>query len=264
MTGWRMEFTVLTDLSASIFAACFMILLIFIGLAQKEQASGPPSPPRAIEATRDLTVTLRQAPAPPELVELLFRHGLAGPPSTRIDLFADRIELGMPGTNEPLPFAPADITTLSGRLGDERAPPILFVFSNALYGATVAALGGRPHVELSVPRGLRDPVRPDRAWSEAFTRLEAEAPDLATFRRGLATLLAGSADPVQPAAREGSPPDASAASKARDPLAEMGREFARRIAILITLAGFLAAIAIRYRVRDVISGTSDAGAARLD
>src|SRR5690606_7572200 len=55
MNSWRMDLTVLTDLSASMFAVCFMILLVFLGLAQQRDAEPAPDL-GAIDAGRALRI----------------------------------------------------------------------------------------------------------------------------------------------------------------------------------------------------------------
>ncbi|MBC8129912.1 MAG: hypothetical protein H7Y08_06280 [Rhizobiaceae bacterium] len=201
MTGWRMDLTVLTDLSASFFAACFMILLIFIGLAQQEEAAGNDlSFP--IEADQAFHLVRRAPQTAGGMVELLYRHGHATPgiaTSAGVDVFADRLEITFPdrGETRVLSGATLGADLLAAIGGNGTAEPLrLYVFDNRLYGETSRALqgAGQPFVEMSIPRALRDRQRPGLAWSQDFTALELARTGRPAFREGLAVLLAGSAD----------------------------------------------------------------------
>ena len=177
MTALRIDLTVLADLAASMFAACFMILLIFLSLAQ--QADAPP--PRPIEATTDLHVVARRVQGPGALVDLLHAH--AGRGGTSIDIFADRVDV--------LTDA-GSVTLRRGAVGPALAsalePVRLYVFSNTLYHDVVAALGNRAVMEMSVPHALQDA---NGRWRTEFLSLEAEGADLNVFRERLAQLLEG-------------------------------------------------------------------------
>jgi len=181
MTSWRLDLTVLVDLSASMFAACFMVLLIFLSLVQSSTVKhrGP------IDATQALRLVSRPVETPAGLVDLLYAHdGEAG--GTSIDIFADRIELiNAAGQKVVLP------AQIAGSLGHLASPLRLYVFSNALYNHVAATLEGARWREMSIPEALRDPAAPDRAWTPGFRELEAQHPDPESFRRGLAQLLNG-------------------------------------------------------------------------
>lgn len=173
MNGLRIDLTVLTDLAASMFAACFMILLIFLSLAQRADAPAP----RPIEATTELNLVMRQVAAPGALVDLLHDHG--SPDGTSIDVFADRVEVN--GT-----------ALAQGAIGAAMAsaaePVRLYVFSNVLYHDVIAALGDREVMEMSVPLALRDA---DGNWRPEFLALDAERAEPTVFRQRLAQLLEG-------------------------------------------------------------------------
>lgn len=191
MIPWRISMTVLTDLSASMFAACFMILLIFLSLVQKNEPA--PSKPQPLEARQAFVVTRQQALAPAAMVDQLFAHGREG---TSLDLFADRIEIRVPGRKEARRLSGGDLASALGRLAQGAPPVRLQVFSNALYNQVAGALEakGVPFTELTVPAGLRDPERPSLAWVPAFLQMGETATDRQTFRTGLAALLQGAAD----------------------------------------------------------------------
>jgi len=188
MNGWRIEATVLTDLTASMFAACFIVLLIFLQLAQRPDR---PTAPQSIETTRELVTTRQRVLSPAEMVDLLHVHG-GGGDGAGIDLFADRADLRLPGETAPATVAPA---AFSATLAGLPAGPVrLYVFSNDHYAALRGALGARPVLEMSVPDALRDAARPMRAWSAEFQALDAEPLDAASFRRRLAALLAAAGE----------------------------------------------------------------------
>lgn len=191
--SWRMDLAVLTDLSASMFAATFMILLIFLSLAQQKDArTAAPMP--SIEATDALRITRREVLAPAHVIDLLRRHGepAAG---IGIDAFDDRVEVFLRGTGNPLTLrSPATQAGLARVLGPDGEGPVrLYVFSNALYNQILPVLerGGRQVLEITVPRALRDPARPAGGWSETFLSLSARKLYPAAFRDGLALLLGG-------------------------------------------------------------------------
>jgi hypothetical protein len=191
MISWRMELTVLTDLSASMLASCFLILLVFLGLAQERDRRATAPQENAIEASEALRIVRQQPLTSAGMVELLRSHGRenAGP---GIDLFDDRIEVSVAGGARRLVFAPAQMEQFAETL-PRGAPVRLYVFSNALYSSVSDALDRltAQRIEMTVPRALRDVSRPNRAWSAAFLDLGARPLDAAAFRRELAALLAG-------------------------------------------------------------------------
>jgi hypothetical protein len=191
MISWRISMTVLTDLSASMFAACFMILLIFLSLVQKQEGPAP----EPIEATQAFALTTQLALAPSAMVDHLYAHGRAGT-SISLDLFADRVELREPGDGQPRGLSAGDFAAVAAFLARAGSPVRLNVFSNALYNQLVGQLeaSGTPFTELTVAAGLRDPQRPSMAWAPEFLHLGETATDPRTFRIGLAALLEGAAD----------------------------------------------------------------------
>ena len=193
MISGRISMTVLTDLSASMFAACFMILLIFLSLVQKHEGPAP----LPIEATRALALTRQQALAPSAMVDHLYAHGQAGK-GINLDLFADRVELREPGGGPPRRLSAGDFAAVAAGLASAHSPVHLNVFSNALYNQLVGQIeaSGTPFTELTVAAGLRDPDGPDLAWEQKFLQLGETATDPHTFRIGLAALLDGAADRI--------------------------------------------------------------------
>lgn len=191
MIPWRINMTVLTDLSASMFAACFMILLIFMSLVQKREPVS--SDPRPIEASQVFVLTRQHVLAPVAMVDHLFAHGNNG---TSLDLFSDRVERSGAGRTEVRRLSGSDLVAGLAGLTASDNPVRLQVFSNALYSQVAGALkaGGIEFTELTVPAGLRDPERADLAWAPAFLELSATATDRQTFRTGLAVLLQGAAE----------------------------------------------------------------------
>ena len=177
MTSWRIDLTVLADLAASMFAACFMVLLIFLSLAQNADTPSP----RPIEATEDLNMVERRVPTPGELVDLLHDH--AAVDGTSIDLFADHIDVRTAAERTSL-RGDAIASALAIPSGAVR----LYVFSNALYHDVAAALGNRPVTEMSVPRALKGA---DGEWRPEFLALDAERAEPSVFRQRLAQLLDG-------------------------------------------------------------------------
>jgi hypothetical protein len=193
MTSWRIDLTVLADLAASMFAACFMVLLIFLSLAQR--ADAPPS--RPIVAKRDLRIVERQVSSSAELVNLLHDHAAAG--GVSIDLFADRVDV----------LTPTGKTSLRGNeiasLVMPSGPVRLYVSSNVFYHDVAAALGNRPVTEMSVPSALKGP---DGHWRPEFLALDAERLEPLSFRERLAQLLKGGAEGEGSAGGSGGMPPA--------------------------------------------------------
>ncbi|MGQ3214501.1 MAG: hypothetical protein ACT6U0_16500 [Shinella sp.] len=183
--------TVLTDLSASMFAACFMILLIFLSLVQKGEPASPA--PRAFEAKQAFMVTRQQVLAPAAMIDHLFAHGRSG---TSLDLFADRVEISNAGRKEVWQLSGSDLVSRLADLTPVDDPVRLQVFSHAFYNQVAGALeaGGTAFTELTVPAALRDPERQSLAWVPAFLQLRETSADRQSFRIGLAALLHGAAE----------------------------------------------------------------------
>ncbi|WAJ30496.1 hypothetical protein [Antarcticirhabdus aurantiaca] len=213
MTGWRFDLAVFTDLSASLFAACFMILLIFLHLAQETDAAR--SPPRAIEARTAYRLIDRTPLAPAAMLDLLRRHR-GDPGGVSIDLFADRIEILGPGGAAPAVVAPEAVGTLAReRLGGIGSEARLYVLSPRLYDRTIAALtdAGLSAAEITVPRALGDGTLQPIAWRGAFADLEATSPTPEAFRAGVARILEGGDEEPIPARTQGGAPATGATAQ---------------------------------------------------
>lgn len=251
MMSWRMDMAVLTDLSASMFAATFMILLIFLSLVQQEDAR-PTPPAQAIEATTALRIARRPVLAPADMVDLLRRHG-APADGLGIDILDDRLEISLPGASSPVVLRPTAISAgLPRALGASGNGAIrLYVFSNTLYNRVLPLLekADAQVLEISVPRALRDSARPAAGWSDAFLRLDARRLGPDAFREGLAVLLEGGASKSLPGHASGAstPP---AASHAWTSLVDRLRRWLQAITTFVLPAlGFLAVILIERRKR---------------
>jgi hypothetical protein len=234
MNFWRLELTVLTDLSASMFAACFMILLIFLSLVQ----NATHQPPAPFEARETLRIVQRTAEAPTGLVELLHQHDASV--GTSIDVFADRVE--MVTANGVRRLAPAGIAEALAGIG---GPVRLYVFSNVLYNPVAAGLGNLPdRREMTVPEALRDARAPMTAWSPDFLALSAQRLDLPGFRQGLGRLLQGGPDPSGGPA--GRPAQAAAGP---DLLARVNGWVSVGLATIMPPLGLLVVLSIERRRR---------------
>ena len=189
MTSWRMDMAVLTDLASSMFAASFMILLIFLSLVQREAVLPHPQP---VEAAGVLHVVRRDVPSANDVVELLRLHGRPGS-GLSIDLFGDRVVVS--NGDESTAFAAGAIPDGKlggpGQGGNRRVR--LYVFSNMFYNQVTSLLegDGKRWSEMTVPDALRDPAEPDRRWSPGFLRLAAARLNAEAFRSRLAALLHG-------------------------------------------------------------------------
>lgn len=183
MTSWRMDLTVLADLSASMFAACFVLLLIFLSLEQE-----PP------EVDAPVMAFVQPVLSPEETVRLLHAHG-AAPDGVSLDLFADRVALRI---GEVRAVLRGNVAAGLGRALPAGVPQVgvpvrLYVFSHSLYGDVATALRRQSvsHVEIDVPLALRDADAPQHAWNREFVRLGESDLTLPAFREALATLLDG-------------------------------------------------------------------------
>ncbi|MEJ1160530.1 hypothetical protein [Prosthecomicrobium sp. N25] len=174
--------TILTDLSANVFAVFVLVLMLALAAPKGRDAT----PPASLEAA---TLGARAAkPLDPDaMVAMLHRRGEPG--GVSVDVFADRVVLlSSDGTSVLTGAAPAG--ALAGLPPDRRVD--VFVFSAGRYGAVAAALDGRAGVaEMSVPGALRRPPGTGEGWSRGFERLQARRLDRQAFRSELAALVAG-------------------------------------------------------------------------
>jgi hypothetical protein len=189
----RPDITVVTDISANIFAVFILILIIL--LAARQQAPGSqPALPSQIDIQSDLVSVDRSPLSPAAMVDLLYDRRNASP-TIKIDAFDDRIDFVQNGSTRQVPLSsvpgarPQALPTLppSATVG-------LYVFSHRGYRFITEALAAanRPWREISVPAALRrfDPATGVARWSAGFTELAARPLDENAFRIELARLLA--------------------------------------------------------------------------
>lgn len=198
MIGGRVGMTVAADLSANLFAAVLLVMIVLLAAPSGGGAPAPVAP--TIEVDTDVVAVRRAALGPDDLVaHLALRQ--PGSPALVLDLHADRIEIRLPGR------ARGEVTALDGsaarldgrlrRALETPGPVALFVFEPAAYPRVAEALtaAGRLWREISVPAALRSRTgEGGSAWSPAFLALAERRPDAARFRRDLAALLAGAGD----------------------------------------------------------------------
>lgn len=184
--------TVLSDLSANIFAA---LLLILILLLQVKVAAAPrPVPDRPVDVAEATGLRARRPLGAAEIVATLRDRG-PGQPGASLDLTATGVRAA-DGSLLPGAALAARLPEILGRARDG-GPVRLYVFSNRWFAAATDALthAGFDWRDLSVPRALRRADDPD-AWSAAFLRLAAAGGDVGAFRDGLAHLLAATPAPL--------------------------------------------------------------------
>ncbi len=251
----RPEMTVLSDLSANVFAALLLILVVLLQVRALADRAAGAAPPPAVEAARDLGAVPHRALRAGDLVAMLKRRDPASP-GLGLDLAEGEVAISRGGATEALP-AEAGLARIAAawRDGGGGEPVRLYVFSNRHYREAVARLvrAGAPWTELSVPRALRDPVAEGR-WSPEFLALAAHPASLDAFRDGLARLLAAS-DRIAPgghaAGRAGAPGGSAAPSgdaPAASLLARLLRWLGLALAALMLLAGAAVVAATEWLV----------------
>lgn len=213
--------TVLTDLSANLFAALLLILLILLQAGADRSDEGPAQPVEAAQlAAREHTPLDAGA-----LVAALYdrRPEAAG---LSIDL-----------TEAEPPLLDAAVRGL-----DPDLPIRLYVFSHRHYSATAALLRkmGRRWQEISVPPVLGDAAT---GWTSAFRALLARRPAPPQFRADLAHLLGAAAGP--PLRGSGGASDPLTSSMLRNPF---GGWLGAVLTIATLLLGFAAVLAIEWIV----------------
>lgn len=233
MSFWRLDLTVLTDLSASMFAACFMILLIFLSLVQHAGHT----PPAALDGKSALRLVSRTVETPAGLVDLLHDHD--APAGTSIDIFADRLGVITPQGQQTM-----SPTEIARGFGAAARPIRLYVFSNTLYNSVAAVLGGGDWREITIPDALRDPSAPMTAWNSDFVALSAQRLDLPSFREGLGKLLNGGPEPGS-----GSAETRGASASAPDLLSRLNAWVSFFLGMAMPLIGLVAVVSIEGRRR---------------
>jgi hypothetical protein len=246
--------SVVTDISANIFAVFIVILIVLLALPHDEAPPAAPSKP--IDVLLDLVSVTKTPLAPGDLVDLLFSRRRAAD-AIGIDLFDDRIVVTRPG--EPpdefsLPLGDrsdvvtAEIATMPTR------PIGLYVFDHRGYATVLKLLGGRPFREMSVPFALRAVVDDRQDWREGFRNLIDRSTDLPSFRSDLSRLLASpdpslANAPLQPrAGRHRRAPNAETAPPPLDDVSARVRLWLQRVlAVGAILAGVGLIIAVEWR-----------------
>ena len=188
----RPETTALADISANIFAALILVLIIVIASGQFHRPATPPPPGETtIDLSRDLRTVTRPVLSPATMVEVLSTRAKPGP-TINIEVTQRGISLALGGVEESIPLEPNQLEPTLARLRSNRATAVqVLVFDNANYAAVPALLqrlGLLAWNELSVPAALHGR---DGGWSEGFRALIGRSFDTANFRTMLARLLAG-------------------------------------------------------------------------
>ena len=180
--------TTLSDMSANMFAAFLLILIMELSAASQRKPLHEPD--RRSVAPRNLQLVSRKPLSPPALVQFLYdrRPNAAG---WSLDLFATRVVVSARGGDETLREPATAAANVRAEANSLAGPVRLYVFANDLYNPVIAALDekGVPHQEQSVPIALRDSGLD--GWSASFTHLSRTAGSLPEFREGLARILNG-------------------------------------------------------------------------
>ena len=199
-----LRFSVLSDLSANVFAALLLILILLLQIrVAADRTAAPPVPPPPLDAAVDLGAVAHRPLGARDLVALLRARG-GGAPGLSLDLGTRGLGVSeADGTAERWSSGDALLPALAAALRDGGPGLVrLYVFSNRDFAAVTAALAsaGRPFTDLSVPRALRDRAT-GGAWSPAFLALAGAPGTDAAFRDGLARLLAQDSGPLAPEGR---------------------------------------------------------------
>lgn len=201
----RSDTIALSDMSANMFAAFLLILIVTIALASRH-------PPQKIEAAtghpdRKLAIVERAPLAARQMIELLRdRGGGAGGASLDVfddhvsaDLFSDHhtasVDLNGAGQGQVV----IELQQLLRRVPDDETIG-LYIFDNGGYSAALETLrrSGKHYLEISVPMALREQDGKD--WSKPFLDLISRGYDFERFRTELARLLAAR-EPLVPPSR---------------------------------------------------------------
>jgi hypothetical protein len=184
--------SILTDISANIFA--LLILFLIILLAARESSPAPrPEAPRVVDIEKEFASVERSPLSGDELVDLLYERR-EGALTTGIDLLDQSIDVVSAGRTErfsSLENAASGLRQLAA--ASNRAPAGVYVFSHRFYrglAENLKALGWTWR-EVSVPEALRDysPETRGHGWSAGFSQLIAQPSDRTRFRLKLAELL---------------------------------------------------------------------------
>jgi hypothetical protein len=184
--------SILTDISANIFALLILFLIILLA-AREGSPSHRAEAPQVIDIEKQFASVERSPLSGDELFDLLYDRREAAA-ATRIDLLGQSINVVSAGNTErfsSVENAAPRLRQLAAASGN--APAGVYVLSHRFYrglAANLTALGWTWR-EMSVPEALRDSGSEtrDRGWSAGFSQLIAQPSDRAQFRLKLAQLL---------------------------------------------------------------------------
>ncbi|MGV8938741.1 MAG: hypothetical protein ACOH2J_16605 [Allorhizobium sp.] len=188
---WRFEFAVVADLTANVFATCFLLFLV----GWHSGAFGSNATLPSLEDTyrvEDVT-TLSGA----QRVQMLHRR--ANENVLRLDLLDEYALVLVPGKEAVRVDADQVADALSAVSGQAE----LYIFSNVLYYPVTSTLAARNIAwrEIDVPQALRALPSALQGWSSGFLVLIEQKPGAIAFSAGLARLLeAASSDRARQAA----------------------------------------------------------------
>lgn len=198
--------TIVTDISANIFALLILILIILL-TAREQAPSSPAQMPGDLKLENHFAVIERTPLSGSEMVDLLYSRRTASN-AIKVDLFDDGIEVLAGNKSERI----ATTEEIDERLKSlakaaPEAPFAIYVFSHRWYRNVVEALMGVARVwrEVSVPEALResDETSKTERWSAGFRDLLRHSVDHDRFRDELARLLGSARAPRKARARQG-------------------------------------------------------------
>lgn len=242
----RLGAAAITDLSANIFAALLLILLILL-----RAGSEAPAPAVPVEATQALDSRARTPLRAGALIAIL-RARAADTAGVSLDLVESGLRSPSAGFPEPdaAPLAALDRFLQAREPG---MPVRLYVFSHRWYDSTVRRLeqAGLAWNEITVPRALRD--REGSAWSSAFLAILEHRDERGRFREELARLLSVSPSAVlrpDAAVAAGGEADGAGASPAKTVVlsGRLYRILSVGLEIFAISAGVVAVLAIEQLV----------------
>ena len=190
------ESTAMADISANIFAALILVLIVTIASGQfRRMPSAAPSEPVTIETSTDPRLVSRPVLPPAAMVDVL--AGRAKPGRTvSLEVTRRGISLALGGVEENIAVEAAQTEATLRRLLADRAAATtiqVLVLDNATYAEVpplLHRLGITNWKELTIPAALRSEAGD---WSDGFRSLIGRSLDTADFRNMLARLLAGGA-----------------------------------------------------------------------
>ena len=190
MNSTPQNVSILTDISANIFA--LLILFLIIMLAARASSPSPRDEvAQVIDVEKEFAGLERSPLSGDELVDLLYERR-DGAVTTRIDLLEQSIvAAGKTERFSALENAAPRLRQLAA--ASNNAPAGVYVFSHRFYRGLAENLKTLSWTwrEVSVPEALRDSGSgtTDHGWSAGFSRLIVQPSDRAQFRLELARLL---------------------------------------------------------------------------